>query len=66
VGLRLGEGRIAFTALLFVSGFYCAPTITDTIDDLTRTVPARVRGEAMCTARRLPWAVPPGRPPSAG
>jgi MFS family permease len=33
--------------LLFVSGFFCAPTITATVDDLTRAVPKAVRGEAM-------------------
>lgn len=41
------DGRLGFTVLLFVSGFFCAPTITATIDDLTRAVPAAVRGEAM-------------------
>jgi MFS family permease len=45
--VALAEGRAMFTALLFVSGFFCAPTITATIDDLSRIVPARVRGEAM-------------------
>jgi MFS family permease len=43
----MAEGRLAFVALLFVSGLFCAPTITATIDDLTRIVPASVRGEAM-------------------
>jgi MFS family permease len=41
------EGRLAFTVLLFVSGLFCAPTITATIDDLSRVVPESVRGEAM-------------------
>lgn len=41
------DGRLAFTVVLFVSGLFCAPTITATIDDLSRAVPARVRGEAM-------------------
>lgn len=45
--VAVAEGRFAFTVLLFVSGFFCAPTITATIDDLSRAVPARVRGEAM-------------------
>jgi MFS family permease len=45
--VALADGRLAFTALLFVSGVFCAPTITATIDDLSRTVPAAVRGEAM-------------------
>jgi len=43
----MAEGRLEFVALLFVSGLFCAPTITATIDDLTRIVPASVRGEAM-------------------
>jgi predicted MFS family arabinose efflux permease len=45
--VALADGRLAFTALLFVSGVFCAPTITATIDDLSRAVPAAVRGEAM-------------------
>ena len=36
-----------FTVLLFVSGIFCAPTITATVDDLSRAVPRSVRGEAM-------------------
>lgn len=34
-------------ALLFVAGLLCAPAITATIDNLSRAVPTRVRGEAM-------------------
>jgi MFS family permease len=45
--VAVADGRFAFTVLLFVSGFFCAPTITATIDDLSRAVPAAVRGEAM-------------------
>lgn len=45
--VAVADGRLGFTVLLFVSGFFCAPTITATIDDLTRAVPAAVRGEAM-------------------
>lgn len=45
--VAVADGRLQFTVLLFVSGFFCAPTITATIDDLTRAVPAAVRGEAM-------------------
>jgi MFS family permease len=41
------DGRLAFTLVLFVSGVFCAPTITATIDDLSRAVPVAVRGEAM-------------------
>jgi predicted MFS family arabinose efflux permease len=36
-----------FVILLFLSGFFCAPTITATVDDLSRAVPATVRNEAM-------------------
>lgn len=45
--VALAGSPLSFTVLLFVSGFFCAPTITATVDDLTRLVPARVRGEAM-------------------
>lgn len=45
--VALADGRAMFTVLLFVSGLFCAPTITATIDDLSRSVPANVRGEAM-------------------
>lgn len=45
--VAVSDGRLMFAALLFVSGFFCAPTITATIDDLSRSVPAAVRGEAM-------------------
>jgi MFS family permease len=45
--VAVSDGRLMFAALLFVSGFFCAPTITATIDDLSRAVPAAVRGEAM-------------------
>jgi MFS family permease len=45
--VALADGRLLFAALLLVSGFFCAPTITATIDDLSRAVPGSVRGEAM-------------------
>lgn len=45
--VAVADGRLLFTVLLFVSGVFCAPTITATVDDLSRAVPARVRGEAM-------------------
>jgi MFS family permease len=41
------QGPATFIVLLFLSGLFCAPTITATLDDLSRAVPARVRGEAM-------------------
>ncbi|MBW8752055.1 MAG: MFS transporter, partial [Propionibacteriales bacterium] len=45
--VALVDGRPMFTLLLFLSGLFCAPTITATLDDLSRAVPASVRGEAM-------------------
>jgi MFS family permease len=45
--VAVSEGQAMFVALLFLSGVFCAPTITATIDDLSREVPASVRGEAM-------------------
>ncbi|MCW2786947.1 MAG: putative arabinose efflux permease, family [Marmoricola sp.] len=45
--VALSHGQAVFTVTLFISGLFCAPTITATIDDLSRTVPASVRGEAM-------------------
>ncbi|MGN6161227.1 MAG: MFS transporter [Marmoricola sp.] len=36
-----------FTILLFISGLFCAPTITATVDSLSRAVPDSVRGEAI-------------------
>lgn len=39
--------RTWFTVLLFLSGLFCAPTVTATTDDLSRVVPAGSRGEAM-------------------
>ena len=34
-------------ALAFVAGLLCAPTITATVDQVTRVVPDGARGEAM-------------------
>jgi predicted MFS family arabinose efflux permease len=45
--VSLADGRFLFTVLLFASGVFCAPTMTATVDELTRIVPAAVRGEAM-------------------
>lgn len=36
-----------FTVLLTISGIFCAPTITATVDHLSRAVPESVRGEAI-------------------
>ena len=45
--VALAPNPAVFAVLLFVAGLFCAPTITATIDDLSRAVPARVRGEAL-------------------
>lgn len=45
--VALAPGEAWFALLLFVSGAFCAPTITATVDALSRSVPASVRGEAM-------------------
>jgi MFS family permease len=53
-GLALVTAPVALAAnlpmaavLLFVSGLFCAPAITATIDTLSRLVPASARGEAV-------------------
>ena len=43
----LAQDRWQFAVLLFLTGFFCAPTITATLDDLSRAVPLSVRGEAL-------------------
>lgn len=43
----LAPERFSLAGLLFVAGLFCAPTITATIEQLSRAVPANVRGEAM-------------------
>jgi MFS family permease len=47
--LPLGWANNALTlaALLVVAGLCCAPTLTATVDTLSRAVPERVRGEAL-------------------
>ncbi|MFT4264758.1 MAG: MFS transporter [Nocardioides sp.] len=45
--VALAPGQWSFTGLLFVSGLFCAPTITATVDALSRLVPASIRGEVM-------------------
>jgi len=47
VALAPDGSRLWFAVLLTISGLFCAPTITATVDDLSRVVPASVRGEAM-------------------
>ncbi|WP_270887813.1 MFS transporter [Pedococcus sp. 5OH_020] len=45
MALATGAGSLA--ALSFVAGLLCAPTITATVDQVSRVVPAAARGEAM-------------------
>ena len=45
--VALADGPGALAVLLFASGVCCAPTITATVDTLSRLVPERVRGEAL-------------------
>jgi len=45
--VAFAPNQFVFTVLLVISGFFCAPTVTATVDDLSRAVPARARGEAM-------------------
>jgi len=47
VPVALADGPVALAALLFVAGVLCAPTITATVDHLSRVVPSNMRGEAM-------------------
>jgi MFS family permease len=47
VALAPDGNLVWFAVLLTISGLFCAPTITATVDDLSRGVPASVRGEAM-------------------
>lgn len=39
--------QFTLAGLLFVAGFFCAPTITATVEALSRYVPEQVRGEAL-------------------
>jgi predicted MFS family arabinose efflux permease len=47
VPVALAHDAFTLAVLLFVTGFFCAPTITATVDALSRIVPERVRGEAL-------------------
>lgn len=47
VPVVLANDRFTLAVLLFVCGMFCAPTITATIDSLSRVVPPQVRGEVM-------------------
>ncbi|MFW5470025.1 MFS transporter [Knoellia sp. CPCC 206435] len=45
--MALAHGTISLAALGFVAGLLCAPTITASVDQASRIVPASARGEAM-------------------
>lgn len=45
--MALAGGVPSLAVLAFVAGLFCAPTITATVDQVSRVVPAVVRGEAM-------------------
>jgi MFS family permease len=45
--MALAGGVVSLAVLSFVAGLLCAPTITATIDQVSRVVPAAARGEAM-------------------
>lgn len=47
VPVALAVGVPSFAVLVTVSGFLCAPTITATVEQLSRLVPERFRGEMM-------------------
>jgi MFS family permease len=47
IPVALAQEPILLAVLLFVTGFFCAPTLTATVDALSRVVPERVRGEAL-------------------
>ncbi|MEP6855753.1 MAG: MFS transporter, partial [Pedococcus sp.] len=45
--MALAAGAPSLAVLGFVAGLLCAPTITATVDQVSRVVPAAARGEAM-------------------
>ena len=45
--IALVTSPAAIAALLFVAGLFCAPTITASVDLLSRLVPERARGQAL-------------------
>jgi MFS family permease len=46
IPLGWANNALTLAALLILAGLCCAPTLTATVDTLSRTVPERVRGEA--------------------
>jgi MFS family permease len=47
IPITVAHDPATLAVLLFVSGLFCAPTLTATVDSLSRIVPERVRGEAL-------------------
>jgi MFS family permease len=47
IPLGWAGNALTLAALLLVAGLACAPTLTATVDTLSRAVPERVRGEAL-------------------
>lgn len=47
VPMALASGVASLAVLAFVAGLFCAPTITATVDEVSRVVPSAARGEAM-------------------
>ncbi len=45
--MGLAHGVVSLSVLGFVAGLFCAPTITASVDQASRIVPASARGEAM-------------------
>jgi MFS family permease len=45
--MAFASNPLSLALLGFVAGLFCAPTITATIDQVSRVVPANARGEAM-------------------
>jgi len=45
--MALALGAASLAVLSFVAGLFCAPTITATVDQVSRVVPGSARGEAM-------------------
>ena len=45
--MALGGGPVSLGVLGLVAGLFCAPTITATVDQVSRVVPSAARGEAM-------------------
>ncbi len=45
--MAFAGGTWSLAAISFISGLFCAPTITATVDAVSRVVPSAARGEAM-------------------